>query len=59
MGIGQDQQQHPSVLSGGLSRGGSMAMAVGVSDMQQVTGDMQHVTHDSYCKPQYNVLHHG
>ena len=33
MGQGQDQQQHPAVHIGGISRGGSVALAVGVSDM--------------------------
>ena len=32
-GEGQDQQQHPAVHSGELARGGSVAVAVGVSDM--------------------------
>ena len=30
-----------------LAEGGSVAVAVGVSDMQQVTGDMRHMTHDT------------
>ena len=48
MGLGQDQQQHPAVQSGGNSRGaGPMAVAVGVSDMWQMTGDMQHVKPDT------------
>ena len=29
-----------------LAWGGFMALAVGVSDMSQVTGDMRHVMHD-------------
>ena len=34
MGQGQDQQQHPAVYSGGVSRaGGSLAGAFGLSDM--------------------------
>ena len=33
MGLGQDQQQHPTVHIGGISRGGSVAVAVGVRDM--------------------------
>ena len=55
MGLGKDQQQHPSVHTGGvIEGGGSVAVSVGVSDMQQVTGDprhkkcdTQHVTHDN------------
>ena len=35
MGLGQDQQQHPFVHTGG----GSVAVAVGVIDMKQVTPD--------------------
>ena len=33
MGLGQEQQRHPAVHTGGVSRGGSKAVAVGVSDM--------------------------
>ena len=33
IGLGQDQQQHPAVHSGGLAGGGSVALAVDVSDM--------------------------
>ena len=46
MDQGQDQQQHPAVHSGDLPGGGSIAVAVGVSDMRQVTGHIQHVTCD-------------
>ena len=31
--LGQDQQQHPALLTGGVSRVGSVTVAVGVSDM--------------------------
>ena len=31
--LGKDQQQHPTVHSGGVSRGGFVAVAVAVSDM--------------------------
>ena len=37
MGLGEDQQQHPAKHSGGVSRDGSVPVAVGVSDMLQVT----------------------
>ena len=30
-----------------VGRRGSMALAVGVSDMLEMTGDMQNVTHDT------------
>ena len=33
MHLGQDQQQHPTVNRGGVSKGGSVAVAVGVSDI--------------------------
>ena len=33
MDLYQDQQQHLTVHSGGISGGGSVAVAVGVSDM--------------------------
>ena len=33
MGLGQEQQQHPAVHTGELAGGGSVAVAVGVSDM--------------------------
>ena len=36
----------PCIL-GDVAGGGSMAVAVGVSDMRQVTGDTRHVTHDT------------
>ena len=39
MGLGPDQQQHHAVHTGELAGGGSVAVAVGVSDMQQVKGD--------------------
>ena len=32
MGLDQEQQQHPAVLTGELAGGGSVAVAVGVSD---------------------------
>ena len=35
----------PTVHSEGVIIGGSVAVAVGVSEMLQVTGDTQHVTH--------------
>ena len=40
-GLGSDQQHHPVVHTGRVSRagGGSVAVAVGASDMQQVTHD--------------------
>ena len=34
-------------MVGGLAEGGSVAMAVGVSEKRQVTDDTQHVTHDT------------
>ena len=34
--------------SGGVSRGGSVAVAVGDSDRRQVTGDTQHMSCDTY-----------
>ena len=38
MGLGQDQQQHPAVHTGGVRRAGLVAVAVVViSDMLQVT----------------------
>ena len=40
MGVGQDQQQHPAEHNGGVSRERVVAVAVGGSDMCQVTGDM-------------------
>ena len=40
------QQQHPTVHSGGVTRRRAVALAVGVSDMWQVTGDMWQVTPD-------------
>ena len=46
MGLGQDQQ-HPAVHTGGLVEGGSVAVAVGISDMRQVTGDKRHMTVDT------------
>ena len=33
---------------GELAKGGSVAVVVGVSDFGQVTGDMQHTTHDPW-----------
>ena len=33
MGLGKDQQQRPDVHTRGVSRGGSMAVALGVSDI--------------------------
>ena len=33
VGLGQEQQQHPAVHTGKLAGGGSVAVAVGVSDM--------------------------
>ena len=33
-------------VMGELAKGGSVAVVVGVSDFGQVTGDMQHTTHD-------------
>ena len=38
-GLGQDQEQHPAVRTGGVGMGGSMAVAAGVSVMCQFTGD--------------------
>ena len=38
---------HPAVHNGELAGGGSVAVPVGVSDMLQVTGDSQHMTHDT------------
>ena len=38
MGLGQDQHHHPGVHTEGVSRGGSMAVAVSVSDICTVTG---------------------
>ena len=46
IGLGQDKQQHPAVHAEELAGGGSVAVAVGVSDMWQVTGDKQHITPD-------------
>ena len=46
MGPDQDQQQHPNVHSGGVSRGGFVAVDVGVSDKQQVIGDVRIVIPD-------------
>ena len=50
MYLGQNTQQYPVVHSGELAGGGSLAVAVGVSDMQHTTymipdrtGDMRHV----------------
>ena len=40
----QPTVNQPSVDNGGGSV--AVAVAVGVSDRQQVTGDTQHVTHD-------------
>ena len=42
MGLGQDQQQHPSVHSGGVSR----VWRCGCWRYWNVTVDLQHVTHD-------------
>ena len=39
MNLGQDWHQHPTVHSGELARGGSVAVTVGVSDMGQVMRD--------------------
>ena len=44
---GSKYQQQPAVHTEELVWGGSVALAVGVSDMQHVTGDTQHVTSDS------------
>ena len=33
MGLGQDQQQHPAMNTGELAEGGSVAVAVGISDI--------------------------
>ena len=43
---GQDQQQHPNVHSGVLALGRSIAVAVGVSDKQQVICDARIVIPD-------------
>ena len=43
MGLGQEQQQHPV---GEFAGGGSLAVAVDVSDRGQVAGDTQHTTCD-------------
>ena len=32
-------------MMGQIAGGGSMAVAIGVSDMSQVTGDKRHMTH--------------
>ena len=42
--------KHPAVHSGELAGGGSVVVAVGVSDMWQVTGDTQHLTTDTLLK---------
>ena len=39
MGLCQDQEQHPAVHTGGVTKEGSVALAVGVSDKGQVTHD--------------------
>ena len=39
--------KHPAVHRGKLPGGGSVAVAVGVSDMQQVTGDTGYGTHET------------
>ena len=44
MGLGQDQQPHPAVYAGVVSKGGSVAKSIGVIDMRHVTGDTLHVT---------------
>ena len=46
MGLGQDHQQHPAVHTGELAGGKFMAVAVGISDRLQVTGDTQHATYE-------------
>ena len=46
MGLGHDQQQHPAVYSGGVSRR-SLGWSVAVGDMWQVTGDRPHMTPDT------------
>ena len=35
-----------TVQSGGVSRGGSVAVTVGFREMSHVTGDTLHVTHE-------------
>ena len=47
LGLGQDEQKHLTVRTGEVSRGMSVAVIVGDSDMWQVTGGMQHVTHET------------
>ena len=39
MDLGQEPQQHPALHSEGLAVGGSVAVAVGISDMCQLRGD--------------------
>ena len=33
IGLGQEQEQHPAMHSGGVSKGRSVAVVVGVSEM--------------------------
>ena len=40
MGLGKNQKQRPAVHTGELARRRSLAVALGVSDMLQVTGNM-------------------
>ena len=44
MDLGQDQQQNPAVYTGG----GSVVVAVAVSDMWHVTCDPRHITRDTW-----------
>ena len=50
MDLGNDQQQPPTVEVGKLARGGpvAVAVAVGISDMWQVTDDRWHLTCDTW-----------
>ena len=53
MGLGQTQHQHPAVHTGGAYRGGSVAVAVAISDMLpyvdrlHMTHKTRHMTHDT------------
>ena len=50
IGLGTGQQQHPAVHTGQVSTEKVLVVAVGVSGMWQVTGEMQHMKTDTLLR---------